>query len=53
MRLCIDGEGRMDPSRALALRGLGFPEVFEMHLAQDAMDELAEIARTTKSKGKV
>jgi hypothetical protein len=41
----VDGDGRIDPSRMLALKSLGFGDVFELHLAQDAMDELAEIAR--------
>lgn len=45
MRLAIDGQGRLDPGRLAALRGATYRDVLEMHLAQDAVDDLAELAR--------
>jgi len=40
MRLCVDGSGRVDPGRMLSIRSLGFREVYEAHVAQDAMDTI-------------
>lgn len=40
MRLSVDGSGKVDPGRMLAVRSLSFAEVFEAHIAQDAMDTL-------------
>ena len=51
MRLAVDSGGRVDPGRMLALRQLGFGEVYEAHVAQDAMDELARQERDRLKRG--
>lgn len=45
MRLSVDGSGRVDPGRMLAVRQLGFGDVYEAHVAQDAMDALHKLER--------
>jgi hypothetical protein len=35
-----------------ALRGLGFPDVYQMHVAQDALDDILEMERD-KAKRKI
>lgn len=50
MRLAVDGQGRIDPARATALRSSTYAAVLEMHIAQDALDDLAELAREAAKK---
>jgi hypothetical protein len=45
MRLSVDGSGRIDPGRMLAVKALAFSDVYEAHVAQDAMDQLQKLER--------
>lgn len=45
VRLAMDGDGRVDPVRFREVRRAPFRDLVELHLAQDAVDELTELAR--------
>ncbi len=45
VRLAMDGNGRLDPARFTAVRRTSFRDLVEMHFAQNALDELTELAR--------
>lgn len=50
MRLAMDGNGRVDPARLQAARAMAFADAHELHVAQDALDELMEADRKRRRR---
>ncbi len=51
MRHACDAHGSADPVRLAAVKSLGFRDVYDLHLTQDALEAIREYNRRQREHG--